>query len=227
MPYWWNYIKYFFFLGSNWNFRLAAFMIWHDIKGEKEYKCYTTLIDDLSDSIPEQDWLHASIYQPVNFYTVHQLFAHLNEADKKTAFLDVGCGMGRVLAVAAAFGFEKIYGVDLSPTMVADAEAQTALQQPHHPNIVFAIEEANAAHYNVPNDVGVIFLFNPFDHTVMEPFVARLKNQLISKPRPLKILYANPVCKDIWLNEGFTEAAYFRKMKYLEGSVLVYQPKKG
>lgn len=224
MPYWWNYIRYFFFLGWNWNFRLAAFIIWHDIKGERKYHSYTTLIDDLSDSIPEQDWLHASIYQPVNFYTVHQLFSCLNENDKSKAFLDVGCGMGRMFAVAAANKIKKVYGVDLSPAMVADAEAQATLLQQHYPDTIFEIEEGNAADYSVPADVGVIFLFNPFDHTVMEPFVTQLKAQLQLNPRPIKVLYANPVNKDTWLDAGFSEVFYFKKMKYLEGSVLVYNP---
>jgi SAM-dependent methyltransferase len=224
MRYWWNYIKYFFFLGWNWNFRLAAFILWHDIKGEKKYHSYTTLIDDLSDSIDEQDWMHASIYQPVNFYTIHQLFAHITEADKQSAFIDIGCGMGRLFSVAAAFGFRKIYGVDLSPVMVEDAEVQAVFLEQHYPNARFEIEEANAATYEVPADAGVLFLFNPFDHTVMEPFVTRLTEQLQSNPRPIKVLYANPVCKEIWLNAGFKEVFHFRKLKYLEGSVLIYEP---
>jgi SAM-dependent methyltransferase len=224
MPYWWNYIKYFFYLGSNWNFRLAAFIIWHDIKGEKKYHSYTTLIDDLSDSIPEQDWMHASIYQPVNFYTVHRLFEHLNEEDKTSCFADIGCGMGRLLAVAAASGFKKVYGVDLSPTMVKDAEIQATYLQQYYPNTQFEIHEAHAAEYSIPDEVEVIFLFNPFDHTVMDPFVMHLKTQLLSNPRPIKVLYANPVCKDVWLNAGFKEVFHFKKMRWLEGSVLVYVP---
>jgi SAM-dependent methyltransferase len=60
---------------------------------------------------------HASIYQPVNFYTAETLFESIDKEDTIGTFLDMGCGKGRVLAMAAAYGFKEIIGVDLSPQL--------------------------------------------------------------------------------------------------------------
>jgi hypothetical protein len=68
--------------------------------------------------------------------------------------------------------------------------------------------------------VGVIFLFNPFDSIVMEEFIQKVFESLERKNRPLKILYANPQCKQQWLDAGFKEIASFTKLRYLQGSVL-------
>jgi hypothetical protein len=75
--------------------------------------------------------------------------------------------------------------------------------------------------YTIPETVGVIFLFNPFDHVIMEEFIAKVEDSLRRKQRPLKILYANPQCKQQWLDAGFEETDSFVKMNFLKGSVLV------
>jgi len=83
----------------------------------------------------------------------------------------------------------------------------------------------NADEYVVPTDVGVLFLFNPFDHIIMEAFIQNVQQSLLLKPRPLKVLYANPVCKKTWLAHGFEETYHFKKMGLIEGSVFSYLPK--
>ncbi|HXB29285.1 MAG TPA: hypothetical protein VNW49_05670, partial [Puia sp.] len=65
-----------------------------------------------------------------------------------------------------------------------------------------------------------LFLFNPFDEVVMHEFIKKVSESLDRKNRPLKILYANPQCKQQWLDAGFKETASFVKMRYLQGSVL-------
>ncbi len=51
-------------------------------------------------------------------------------------------------------------------------------------------------------------------------FIQKVSESLYRKYRPLKVLYANPQCKQQWLEAGFTETASFVKLKYLQGSVL-------
>jgi len=82
------------------------------------------------------------------------------------------------------------------------------------------IECTDARHYFIPERVGVIFLFNPFDAIVMEEFIQKVFESLYRKNRPLKVLYANPQCKQQWLDAGFKEIASFVKLRYLQGSVL-------
>jgi hypothetical protein len=54
----------------------------------------------------------------------------------------------------------------------------------------------------------------------MSGFIQKVAESLERKKRPLKILYANPQCKDLWLEAGFKETASFVKKRHLKGSVL-------
>ena len=41
------YLRYFFFIGMNWNFRLAFFTIYHEIRGERKYHLNSIGLDRL------------------------------------------------------------------------------------------------------------------------------------------------------------------------------------
>jgi SAM-dependent methyltransferase len=137
----------------------------------------------------------------------------------------VGCGKGRVLAMAAHHGFGQVYGFDLSAPLCTESQKLALEMETIFPQCFIQVDCKNADEYEVPTDVGVLFLFNPFDQIIMEAFVQNVMQSLHLKPRPLKVLYANPVCKKTWLDQGFIETYHFKKMTYLEGSVLSYLPK--
>jgi hypothetical protein len=86
----------------------------------------------------------------------------------------------------------------------------------------FEIVCENAANYQIPDEVDTLFLFNPFDKAIMAPFAKNVMESIIRRPRKFTILYANPLCKDIWLSLGFKETFHFKKLHYLEGSVLIF-----
>lgn len=213
------YLRYFFYLAINWSPRLAWFIIRHEITGEKIYGVNTTGIDDLTNSVAANDLQHASIYQPVNYYTAEMLMNKLDKQDKEGTFLDVGCGKGRMLAVAASYGFNTLIGIDFSAQLCHEAIEQSISIEKKYPNASITVECEDAREYELPNDVSVIFMFNPFDDLVMKDFLARVNQSLKQKPRAIKILYANPVCRKLLLDEGFSETFYFKKLKWLEGSV--------
>ena len=215
-----RYLLYFFYLEWYWGFRLAHFIIRHEISGEKKYGIRTIGIDYLSRFISPEDRKHVSIYEPVNYYSSSRLFDYLQPDDFTTTLLDVGCGKGRLLAMGAAYGFSDIIGIDFSKKL-CDAAANVCRGiKTRYPDTSITIECADARHYSIPETVGVIFLFNPFDAVVMDEFIKKVSESLNRKNRPLKILYANPQCKQQWLEAGFKEIASFVKLRYLQGSVL-------
>jgi SAM-dependent methyltransferase len=215
-----RYLLYFFYLEWYWGFRLAQFIIRHEISGERKYGIRTIGLDNLKGAISAEDRRHVSLYEPVNYYTSSRLFEYLQPADFKSTLLDVGCGKGRLLAMGAAYGFSDIIGIDLSQKL-CDAAANVCRNiKARYPGISITVECADARHYNIPETVGVIFLFNPFDEVVMEEFIRKVFESLQRKNRPLKILYANAQCRQQWLDAGFTETASFVKLRYLQGSVL-------
>ncbi len=219
------YLKYFFYLGWHWNFRLAATILYYEIKGEEKYGIQTTGIDDLSDSVSEKDRKGASIYQPVNYFIAGWLFEQLDAEDKTgKSFMDAGCGRGRAMAMAAANGFKTIFGFDISPRMCYEAMPNIESIQKQFPDTRISLECTDARAVDIPADCSVIFLFNPFDKTIMEPFIKKVIQSLTRHPRPLKILYANPECRQLWEEAGFKPVASIKKLKWLQGLVLEYVP---
>lgn len=69
-----QYISYFFYIGANWNFRLAFFIIKHEVRGERKYNLNTCTINNLKTSVAKPLLRHASIYQPVNFFYCRMAF---------------------------------------------------------------------------------------------------------------------------------------------------------
>ena len=214
-----TYIRYFLYLAWNWNIRIAFFVLYHEIHGERKYGLKTIGIDHL-ENVETEDIEHASIYQPINYFTAEKLFDRVSLEQKQGTFLDLGCGKGRALGIAANYGFKNIIGVDFSESLCKNAEATAAIVQQKFRDVAINIICANAAFYKIPDHVNTIFLFNPFDEFIMQDVLRNIEESLYEKPRLLTILYANPVLKSLFLEAGFTETFYFKKLTYLEGAVL-------
>lgn len=215
-----RYISYFLYYWWHWGFGLACFVIWHEIAGERKYGIRTIGTDNLKGVVSEEDRDFITIYEPVNYYSANWLFAQLKPEDRQTGFLDVGSGLGRVLAIAAGNGFTDIHGVEFAPELCSASFAMKDTLEKRHPAVSVAINCTDARYYSIPESIGVIFLFNPFNDRIMEAFIQQVLDSLKRRERPLKILYANPVSKELWLNAGFKETASFEKMTFLQGSMM-------
>ncbi|HEY8917990.1 MAG TPA: class I SAM-dependent methyltransferase [Chitinophaga sp.] len=215
-----RYVLYFFYLAWYWGLDVAIFIIEHEIRGERRFGVRTIGLHHLPEHLPEQERKHFSFYEPVNYYSATTLFDQLTPADKQTTLLDVGCGRGRVLAIGAGYGFKDMIGIDFSEALCEEAADNAEKVEDRHPGTHITIEWIDARYYDLSSRVGVIFLFNPFDGTVMETFIAKVLQSLEQHPRPMKILYANPQFKHLWQDAGFTESATFVKKDMLRGCVL-------
>jgi predicted RNA methylase len=214
-------LRYFFYLAWNWSPWLAAFVTWHEWRGEKALGISTTGIDELKDL--EEDGVdisHASMYMPMNFFILDWLLENNGDAAKKEGFIDLGCGKGRVLIAAAAHGYTNIMGLDFHPRLCAIAIQNTASVSLRFPDATFRIINNDAFYFDIPETVSTIFLFNPFDTVIMSGVVQRIVASQTRKARTIRILYANPMDKGLFLNEGFKEIRYIKKLGYLEASIL-------
>ena len=216
-----NYLKYFFFIGTCWNFRFAVFTIYHEIRGERKYQIDTSSIDYLQrEKIESNNLDHASIYQGSNYYLIEKAFEFLKDKNANNSITDFGCGKGRILVVAAHYGFTMITGVDFAPLLCGEAERNIDKVKSLFPSSTFKIVCSDAVNYKIENDTNVFFFFNPFDEVVMLEVVKNILSSLKENNRKIYVVYVNPLHKDIFLSASFTEEYYLRRMKYLELSIL-------
>jgi hypothetical protein len=215
------YLRYFFFIGVNWNFRLAFFTICHEIKGERKYNLNSMGLDKLRTlSIKGDNLAHSSIYQASNYYILETGCNYLRSINENNNFTDFGCGKGRALVVAAYFDFKNITGIDFAKALCISAEQNILRAKLRYPSVAFNVVCDDVVNYKIKKEQNVFYFFNPFDEVVMLEVVKNILASLKEKSRKVYIMYVNPVHKEIFLSAGFEEEYYKRKLHYLELSIL-------
>ena len=214
------FLRYFFYLGFNWNFRIATKIIIQEIKGEKKYGIETTGADELNNlSNNGIDTSHATIYMPISYTLLEALFMQL-KANPAKHLLDIGCGKGRILCVAAHQGFKQITGIDFSKQLCLEAEGNLKNTTQKYPDLKYSVITKDAMNYEIPSNVDCIFLFNPFDVVVMGAVLYNIMESAQDFSRDITVVYANPVYLDLFIEEGFEEIFHTKEMKYLEAVIL-------
>ncbi len=212
------YLKYFFYIAWHWNPVIAIHILFHEIKGEKKYGINTIGIDNL-EQLDNNQIDHATIYMPAIYSMLELVFEKINVAGVDH-LLDIGCGKGRAICVAAAKGCKKVSGIDFSKDLCMDALQNLTIIQQKKPLLLAKIINNDAYTYAIPNDVDCIFLFNPFDDYLMKGVVRNILQSLAAHPRKITIIYANPLNKSRFIDAGFEEIFFSKKMRYIEVSIL-------
>ena len=101
--------------------------------------------------------------------------------------------MGRVVLEAAErYAFRRVVGVELVPEFARAAEALLRRNAARLRASGWEIVVADAAGYRVPDDVTVVYLYDPFTGGLFDAVVDELGRSLARRPRRLRILYLAP-----------------------------------
>ncbi len=220
MKNWFTYFHYFFYIGINWNFRLATVILYNEIKGEKKYGIQSSGFDELKKLKKKNpEFTQSTVYMPVGYNVLEDIFIFMKNKNK-IHFLDIGCGKGRAMAVAIYFGFRKASGIDISEKLLAAARRNLENILKIFPGVSIDLHFADARNYKIPDDTDCIFFFNPFGKEDMQYTCKNIFQSLQRNPRELFIVYANPLYKEIFTSNGFREIFYRKELNYLEASIL-------
>jgi SAM-dependent methyltransferase len=136
---------------------------------------------------------HARPYGATQVMALRGLFRTL-DVDPGRVLVDFGSGKGRVLMVAAQFGFRSVRGVEFSAGLCDVAQRNIErFRRKAGIETDFEIIHADAAGYAVRPDEDVFFLFNSFDDHVLERVLANIAHSYIMRPRPMLLIYRRPV----------------------------------
>jgi len=141
-------------------------------------------------------------YEPSPWRTVRRVLPP-DEVGADDVFIDVGAGKGRVVIEAAVhYDFGRVIGLELSPELAAVARANVAATSGIRcPNVEIVV--GDATRYRLPDDVSVIFLYNPIRGSAFAQFMAGVAASLDRRPRPLRIVYRTPMEHEWLLGGGF------------------------
>lgn len=141
-------------------------------------------------------------YEPLNYITLEKCLDALNLRPDDVVF-DIGCGLGRVLCALARRPIKKCVGIDLSEEFVAMARANLARARGLRASAEALVADAALADY----DEGTAFyLYNSFGATTMAFFLQRLRDSVSRRPRPIRVIYVNPM-----QNHVFEQAGWLRR----------------
>ncbi|MGB8543315.1 MAG: hypothetical protein WCD49_16925 [Candidatus Acidiferrales bacterium] len=121
-------------------------------------------------------------------------------------FIDIGSGKGLVLFIASNYPFRKIIGVEFSPQLHQIAQEnvrsyRSAEQQCTDLELVLS----DATQYQIPPGPLVLYMFNPFNEKIVRTLVGNVRASIEANPRPVFILYKNPVANLVFEENKFVK----------------------
>ncbi len=189
------------------------------MRGEKKYGIQTTGADELKHlEAIGIDISHATVYMPVSYDLLERFFVRAG-IKQFHHLLDIGCGKGRAMCVAAAFGVNKVSGTELSRKLYREAISNLEITKNKFPDLQYEVFNNDAFWYEIEDDVDCIFMFNPFDDVIMSGVMENIETSLENNPRKITVIYINPLQKHLFIKQGYKEVFHYREKHYLEGSI--------
>jgi SAM-dependent methyltransferase len=148
---------------------------------------------------------HAVSYQPTKAQPFLRLLREL-QLPLGSTFVDVGCGKGKVLLLAAQRKqnrFKRIVGLEFSETLCAQAKKNIKIFQAKG-EVMAPIEvvQGDATQHTLAGDENVFFLYNPFDGVILAQFLDVIRRSAAQHPRQIWLLYSVPLHAEVVEKSG-------------------------
>lgn len=149
-----------------------------------------------------------SPYQPTDPALFREMMAALPIDFREFTFVDLGSGKGRTLLMASEYPFRRILGVELIAELHDTAEKNIReYRSPTQrcPQIESVL--ADARQFEMPAEPLVLYLFNPLPKDALAEVLERLEKSLERNPRPVWIVYHNPLLETVFGELRFLKKA--------------------
>ncbi len=114
------------------------------------------------------------------------------------AFLDVGCGKGRAVLLAAEMPFREVLAVELNPGLAETARSNIARWEAiGRARCAMRVVCCDATELALPGSPLLVYLYNPFSGEVLRQLLERLDGWAAGGKR-LEILYLYPEQEQIF-----------------------------
>lgn len=138
-------------------------------------------------------------YQPCDPSLFHHTLRALPIDYSQFAFIDFGSGKGRALLMASDYPFRRIIGVELLPDLHRAAQENVRKYRSESQRcLAIELQQGDAREFVFPSGPCVLFLFNPLPEPALMRVVANLRISLQQAPRPVYIVYHNPVLEHMF-----------------------------
>lgn len=131
-------------------------------------------------------------YMPIRLRSLRRLLPP-RSVGGDDVFVDLGSGKGRAVLIAGLnYPFRRVEGVELSSALHETAERNVAAVRHRLRSRDVRLVRSDVLDYEVPDDVTVVLINNPFKGAVFTTVVERLLASVDRRPRRMRIIYGNP-----------------------------------
>ena len=143
------------------------------------------------------------IYQPTYYGRLERMLRFLIPTEEDV-FVDLGCGKGRAVFLAAMQPFKKVIGIEINKKLYDVALKNAGTVRSRRAPLQFIY--ADAADFD-PKEGTIFFMFNPFGASVLKRVLSNIKISLVSHPRKIRIVYYAPQCRALLDEQDWLLAA--------------------
>lgn len=129
-------------------------------------------------------------YEATSVQELTSVLDFLGVAPQDFSFIDLGCGKGRTLIVAARYGFGKVIGVEFAQELATTAHTNIAMQGLHN----VAVLQADAADFAFSPGAKVVYMYNPFSAEVLSRVLDNLR---ACRDEELYVVYKSARCSQL------------------------------
>lgn len=133
----------------------------------------------------------SNFYAPSSYLDFRRIMRHVKVRPGRDVFLDYGAGMGRVAIMAAGFPFARVLGVEISEKLCEVARENVERVRPRLRCRDIEIAQADAESFEIPDDVTVVYMYNPFRGRLLASVIDRMRASVERRPRPLRLIFKN------------------------------------
>lgn len=140
-------------------------------------------------------------YSGSQWLPVRRVLKNLKPGEEDV-FADLGSGKGKVLLIAGMLPYKQVIGVELDEALGKCAQDNICQAKRYFKAGEVTSVVASALEWPVPDNLSVVFLFNPFMGETFHRVVERILDSYDRKPRDLRIIYGLPGEHDWLISTG-------------------------
>jgi SAM-dependent methyltransferase len=161
---------------------------------ERFYDRWYGIVSDAEISAAELGLKEAGChhYNATCYVRFRQLMKLVQIRPGEDVFLDFGCGMGRVVVLAATYPFLKVIGVELTERLHRIAEENVRRVKPRLQCREIELHQMDARAFRIPPEVTMIYFWNPFSGEILEQVFRNIHQSVLASERKVTILYVSP-----------------------------------
>lgn len=152
----------------------------------------------------------AHLNWPSSYYELKQGLGALPISVNQINLLDYGCGNGNVLLYGMFKNMAGVTGIDLDKKALHTARKNCSVMAAKGFKTTFTVIEADAAGFQIPEEVNVIYLFNPFGEQTTNAVAANIFSHVKAFNKVLYVIYFLPSYRTVFDNNSLCTILYER-----------------